>query len=115
MIDDSLYGTIPDSSTTIALVNMLHHWSLSTDGNGATVRTLLFDYRKAFDLIDRTILLKKLCYQCKLPPSFINWIAGFLSDRSQRIKLAEDCFSEWGSVPSGVPCRAPNWALGCLF
>ena len=27
----------------------------------------------------------------------------FLTDRSQRIKLADGCFSEWGSVPSGVP------------
>ena len=28
---------------------MLHSWSLGTDGNGATVGTLLLDYRKAFD------------------------------------------------------------------
>ena len=28
----------------------------------------------------------------------------FLTDRSQQIKrLADGCFSEWGSVPSGVP------------
>ena len=27
----------------------------------------------------------------------------FLSDRSQRIKLSEGCFSEWEPVPSGVP------------
>ena len=36
---------------------MLHTWSLETDGNGATVTTLLFDYRKAFDLIDHSILV----------------------------------------------------------
>ena len=38
-----------------------------------------------------------------LPTSTINWIVDFLTDRSQRIKLADSCFSEWGSVPSGVP------------
>ena len=27
----------------------------------------------------------------------------FLTDRFQRVKLADDCFSEWGSVPAGVP------------
>ena len=27
----------------------------------------------------------------------------FLSGRSQRIKLAEGCYSKWGSVPSGIP------------
>ena len=26
-----------------------------------------------------------------------------MSDRQQRIKLVEECFSEWDSVPSGVP------------
>ena len=27
----------------------------------------------------------------------------FLSDRSQRIKFAAECFSEWGPVPTRVP------------
>lgn len=26
-----------------------------------------------------------------------------LFDRHQQVKLSSDCFSEWGSVPSGVP------------
>ena len=39
----------------MALISMLHNWSINTDGNGATVsggtvRTILFDYRKAFDV-----------------------------------------------------------------
>ena len=42
---------------------------------------------------------------CRLniPRSIINWIIDFLSNRIQRVKLPEDCYSEWGSVPSGVP------------
>ena len=67
------------------------------------MKTLLLDYRKAFDLIDHSILLRKLRNQCNLPPSIINWIIDFLSDRSQRIKFASECFSEWGPVPAGVP------------
>ena len=102
VIDPNQYGTIPNSSTTIALINMLHHWFLGTDGNGSTIRTILFDYRKAFDLIDHGILIDKLS-RLELPPSVINWIIDFLTDRFQRVKLADDCFSEWGSVPAGVP------------
>ncbi|EDO37311.1 predicted protein, partial [Nematostella vectensis] len=49
VIGQDQYGAIPKSSTTMALISMLHAWALGTDGNGATVRTLLFDYRKAFD------------------------------------------------------------------
>ena len=47
-------------------------------------------------------ILDKLC-KLDLPTEIINWIIDFLSDRSQRIKLSEGCYSEWGSVPSGVP------------
>ena len=92
----------PNQSTTQALTDMVHCWSKETDGNGATVRTLLFDYRKAFDLINRNILINKLS-KLDLPVSVINWIIDFLSDRLQRIKLADGCFSEWGTAPSGVP------------
>ena len=77
---------------------MLVHVS---DGNSATIRTVLFDYRKAFDLIDHRILVDKLCKLVQ-PTRIINWIIDFLSGRSQRIKLAEGCYSKWGSVPSGV-------------
>lgn len=81
---------------------MLHHWTKGCDGNGATVRVTLYDYEKAFDLIDHRILVNKLC-KLDLPTEIINWIIDFLRDRSQRIKLSEGCYSEWGSVPSGVP------------
>lgn len=36
---------------------ILLHWG--TNGNGSTIRTLLFDYKKAFDLIDYSILVRK--------------------------------------------------------
>lgn len=73
-----------------------------TDGNGASVRVLLFEYRKAFDLIDHKILVNKL-KQVNFPNSVINWVIDFLSGRSQRVKLGKDCLSEWGTVLSGVP------------
>ena len=83
------------------LIHMLHHWTKGCDGNGATVRVTLYDYKKAFDLIDHRILVNKLC-KLDLPTEIINWIIDFLSDLSQRIKLSEGYYSEWGSVPSGV-------------
>ena len=102
VLDPYQDGAVPNSSTTQVLIDMVHCWSKKTDGNGATVRTLLFDYRKAFDLIDHNILINKLC-KLDLPVSVINWIIDFLTDRLQRIKLADGCFYEWGTVPSGVP------------
>lgn len=39
---------------------MTHAWNSSTNGIGATVRTVLFDFKKSFDLIDHGILVQKL-------------------------------------------------------
>ena len=68
VITSNQFGVIPKSSTTQALISMLHHWTLATDGNGNTVRTILVGYRKAFDFIDHNILIIKLC-QLDLPRS----------------------------------------------
>ena len=80
----------------------LYNWTKDTDGNGATIRTLLFYYRKALDLIDHNILIQKLRF-LSLPVSIINWIINFLGDRYQSQTCWEGCVSEWALVPSGVP------------
>ena len=101
-IDPNQYGAIPKSPTMFALLSMVHNWTSELDGTGSKTRIILFDYQKAFDLIDHRILINKLL-QLDLPRSVINWIIDFLSDRSQRVKLSQGCFSDWGAVPPGVP------------
>ena len=59
-LDPNQYGTVPRSNTTQALISMLHFLTASVDGNGAATRVVLFDYKKAFDLIDHRLLLNKL-------------------------------------------------------
>ena len=66
--------TISGSSTVLALISIIHKWLKTTDGNGAAVRVLLFDYRKAFDLIDHKILVNKL-KQVDVPNSVIRKIS----------------------------------------
>ena len=62
----------------------------------------LFDYRKAFDLIDHHILDKKVSLFSR--PLFVKrWVIDFLMNRQQRVKLTRDCLSEWADIPSGVP------------
>ena len=101
-IDKRQYGTIPKSCSTHALVSMIHNWHVSSDGNSAAIRAVLFDFRKAFDLIDHNILVRKLS-DYDIPNPILCWIVDFLSDRRQRVKLAQDCLSEWRYIPAGVP------------
>ena len=98
----SQLGAISRSNTTHALISMIHSWSKSTDGNGATTRVVLFDFRKAFDLVNHRILVEKIS-EYTIPRRIICWIVDFLMDRKQRVKLSNDCYSEWGAVPAGVP------------
>lgn len=52
------FGGIPRSSATHALISMVHSWAEATDGTGSALRVYLFDYRKAFDLINHLKLAK---------------------------------------------------------
>ena len=101
-IDKRQYGTIPKSCTTHALVSMIHNWHVCSDGNSAVIRVVLFDFCKAFDLIDHNILVRKLL-DYDILKHMLCWIIDFLSDRRQRVKLAQDCFSEWHYIPASVP------------
>ena len=96
------YGCIPKSSTTHALVNLIHQWLKATDGTGSDVRILIMDYKKAFDMIDHNLLISKL-KRLEINPHIINWICDFLSNRQQRVKLNNDIFSEWKEILAGVP------------
>ena len=101
-VDPRQFGTVPGSSTTEALVSMTHAWYCATDGNGASVTVILFVFKKAFDIIDHRILVRKLGTY-NIPDAVISWITDFLTSRKQRVKLGHDCFSEWGAVPAEVP------------
>lgn len=77
---------------------MTHAWYSATDGNGATARAVLFDFKKAFALIDHGILVQKLRL-FNIPEAVILWITDFLSCRKQRVKLGQEVFQ------SGVMSR----------
>ena len=84
---------------------MTHNWAKETDGLSNDVRVFVLDYKKAFDLIDHSLLIIKL-FDYDINPYIINCIGDF--------KLAEDCFSEWQSVPAGLPqgqSSAPGFLL----
>ena len=115
-MDTNQFGFIQDSCTTFALISMLHHWFEATDGTGANVRAALLDYKKAFDLVDRNLLIANL-YSLGVKPTVVNWVADFLRDRYQRVKLNSDCFSDFKPVPAGIPhgTRIGPWLFSVMI
>ena len=95
------FGGMGGSSTTDALVEMIHRWSEATDKLDHYVRVALLDFSKAFDLINHNTLLLKL-KQYDLPPHIRRWIATFLLDRTQQVKIGNN-FSPPGHPKGGVP------------
>ena len=87
-------------SCSTALINLIDKWLKSID-RGEIVGAIFFDLKKAFDVVDHEILMRKLlCY--KLDLSSISWIRSYLSNRQQCI-VENNLKSATEKVKSGVP------------
>ena len=91
-IDPYQFGNVKKSSTTHALVHLVHYWLSALEEPNTLIRTCLIDFSKVFDRIDHNILLHKLKL-LNVPPVLLNWCASFLSDR-QHVKL-QNSKSNW--------------------
>jgi hypothetical protein len=75
----------------MALIHLLHKWYEAMDTPGACLRICMLEFSKAFDRIDFNILMQKLI-NMRVHPILINWIANFLTDRSQRTRIGSNFF-----------------------
>ena len=83
-----------------ALFNLVDKWLKSID-RGEIDAAIFFDLKKAFDVVDHGILLRKLlCY--KLDLFSIRWIRSYLSNRQQCI-VENNLKSSTENVKLGVP------------
>ena len=101
-IGDNQFGT----STTDALVELIHKWSEATDKLHNYVRVVMLDFRKAFYLINHRILINKLD-ATGIPPHLLRWLAAFLCDRHQQVKIGNQLLYS-GSPNGGVPLSGPK-------
>ena len=79
---------------------MLDTW-LKAVNEGRLVASVMGDFRKAFDMVDHEILLKKLSlYRCN--SLTLSWFRCYLSNRSQTVSI-NGVYSETDTVLCGVP------------
>ena len=68
---------------------------------GDLVGSLFIDFRKAFDVVDHSILMKKLALY-KLSEASLNWFMSYLGERKQAVDNGQG-LSEFIQITSGVP------------
>ena len=77
----------------------------STVNVGKIIGCVLVDFRKAFDLVDHNILLKKLeCY--KYSEACLKWFESNLTNKIQRVSLGNNL-----SEPANVTCGVPQGSI----
>ena len=100
-IDNKQFGGISGTSTTDVLLEMVNKWYEATDNLDSYVRVVMLDVSKAFDLINHCLLIEKLQLY-DLPEHIIRWMAAFLLDINQRVKIGKH-YSQSGLPDGGVP------------
>ena len=100
LLHDTQSGFRRNHSCETALIHMVEKWLKALD-NGELVGVIFVDFRKAFDLVDHDILMKKLELY-KFNQVSLNWFRSYLSGRKQIVSF-KNVVSERETVKCGVP------------
>ena len=100
LISDHQHGFVQGRSCLTNLLEVLEAWTRILD-EGYGFDVIYLDYRKAFDTVPHTRLLRKLSTY-GIGNQVIAWVTSFLSNREMRV-LVRGQASDWVSVISGVP------------
>ena len=100
LITNAQHGFLQNRSTGTNLLSCLNDWYCAIDERCA-IDVFYLDIAKAFD----TVCHSKLLYKFRkygVCGRFIDWIAAFLTNRRQKVKV-DRVFSHFENVTSGVP------------
>jgi ribonuclease P/MRP protein subunit RPP40 len=101
------HGFLPGKCTMDAVIKVMFDIGKAIDSK-LSVISIFFDFAKAFDLVPHDLLLAKLdsltlpdSPEKLLPQWLINWIAAYLTDRQQRVRV-NNIETAWTPVKAGV-------------
>ena len=85
IINDNQYGFVEKSNTTLSHFN-LQHFLFTKHSLNKKIATLFLDLKKAFDVVDHDILLKKLEY-CGFRGHVNVFLKNYLLDRKVKTRI----------------------------
>lgn len=100
LFSDSQMGFRKERSTTIAISELICHINNAQNQNNYTICSFI-DYKKAFDCVDKEILLSKLLTY-GIDHNNIEWFSNYFTDRCQAVKIGSQ-ISKQLPVRCGVP------------
>lgn len=100
LLHESQSGIRQKHSCQTALIKLVDHWMSCID-KGDIIGTIFVDFKKAFDLVDHNILIKKLTLY-KFGPQTLKWFESYLDCRQQAV-VGDTGLSDFAHVCSGVP------------
>jgi hypothetical protein len=87
-----------------AIISICDKWFSEIENKNVVVAVFL-DLKRAFETIDRQILIEKLKYQYNITGTVLELFKSYLSNRKQKVKygdiLSDDILVEYG-VPQGT-------------
>ena len=100
LIHENQSGFRQKHSCQTALVKLIYKWMQCID-KGDIVGSLFVDFRKAFNVVDHSILLNKLI-KYKFYRRTMDWFTSYLSNRQQAVDSGKG-LSAFKQVRTGVP------------
>lgn len=97
------YGFKKAVSTTAQLIEAIRDFYLSLEAR-QQIDVICVDFAKAFDKVPHTKLIFKF-QQLSLTTDLLNWIAAYLKNRQQNVRVG-DCTSSSLKLLSSVPWRS---------
>ena len=98
---DTKQFAVAGKSTTHAITYLLHLALEALNRGKCWINLFFADFRKGFDLIDHNILLSGL-NSFNIHPALLRWVAAFLLERSQHVKISSASSSKL-HINRGIP------------
>ena len=100
LFSPSQHGFRSHRSCVTQLIEVMNDLT-SYDENKDDIDIIYMDFSKAFDTVPHQRLLNKL-HAYGIDGSLLKWVASFLHNRSQRVRVGES-YSDFSTVVSGIP------------